>query len=523
MKVGITPCWICGFPIQKTPGLTYECEHVLPIAQAIFFLTLYSPNLQRRMKGKEREFLHFRSAAADMQSQWVTWNKEALRLEYDYAHQYCNQIKSDTSFITHDNDGGNIVPDMDKITEYLSSLIKSNKTRVGHNEFVTFMRSVAGGAKKWLEERKKIMYKRYADIAALITHGERDVSNMILLAGLVNVLDKENIQENFTALLKDSRVVITLVEHIRINEFAMRSHWKELVKVIANGIYRRFRKSIDFEPDFWKLMLKQMQFHFEGYEVTGGQETLDKYDKDDVAKLMLALPALIEHETLIPPEEDFVIDENMGESQSTSDNGSYAMDISRDDSELQKSVHDMIYIVVDYFAYVYYEKIYNFEYRQHTRPGIPSYSEPIAIETVYLYTMGYLLDTAIMMEKHRERAISRIMFDKRSVIILDYLRKNFTVTLTTLTKDKRITNAETKKIILDGLKMFPNVEEDMGKTQTGRTRLRGGGEGPDSMTTRKHRRGERGARNDKRGERGARNDKRMGELRHSRKTRKLDY
>jgi hypothetical protein len=42
-----TPCWICGFKIQgkrkEVPlnGYTVECEHVFPIAQAVFFIDLF--------------------------------------------------------------------------------------------------------------------------------------------------------------------------------------------------------------------------------------------------------------------------------------------------------------------------------------------------------------------------------------------------------------------------------------------------------------------------------------------------
>jgi hypothetical protein len=61
------------------PGLTSECEHLLPIAQSIIFLGLYW-------------------AKAERDGLFVQ-NNNVLRLEYEWAHRTCNQVKSDRSFI----------------------------------------------------------------------------------------------------------------------------------------------------------------------------------------------------------------------------------------------------------------------------------------------------------------------------------------------------------------------------------------------------------------------------------------
>ena len=85
-------CYICGLLINDTkdgarpmyPGLTSECEHLLPIAQSIIFLGLYW-------------------AKAERDGLFVQ-NNNILRLEYEWAHRTCNQVKSDRSFILFDDE-----------------------------------------------------------------------------------------------------------------------------------------------------------------------------------------------------------------------------------------------------------------------------------------------------------------------------------------------------------------------------------------------------------------------------------
>jgi hypothetical protein len=74
---GETICWICGMPIwaeqQNLPckadnGLSPECEHVLPIAQAAVFLQLYDK---------------------------TNYQSDLFKFEYDWSHKTCNQTKND--------------------------------------------------------------------------------------------------------------------------------------------------------------------------------------------------------------------------------------------------------------------------------------------------------------------------------------------------------------------------------------------------------------------------------------------
>lgn len=76
-----TPCYICGLPIVRQKddgdGLGPECEHILPIAQAILFLGLYG---------------------AKYKPEQVLYNPKILNLEYAWAHRTCNQVKSDNVY-----------------------------------------------------------------------------------------------------------------------------------------------------------------------------------------------------------------------------------------------------------------------------------------------------------------------------------------------------------------------------------------------------------------------------------------
>lgn len=78
------PCYICGLPIFKQgedgDGLGPECEHILPIAQAILFLGVYG---------------------AKYKPDQIFYNPEILHFEYAWAHRTCNQVKSDKVYTTY--------------------------------------------------------------------------------------------------------------------------------------------------------------------------------------------------------------------------------------------------------------------------------------------------------------------------------------------------------------------------------------------------------------------------------------
>lgn len=83
-------CWLCGFRIggmesKVRKGFLYSkyldshvCEHVLPVRLAFFITGLYT---EKGLAG-------------------IFDDKDLLHTEYEYAHHYCNMVKSEDHFIT---------------------------------------------------------------------------------------------------------------------------------------------------------------------------------------------------------------------------------------------------------------------------------------------------------------------------------------------------------------------------------------------------------------------------------------
>ena len=150
---GTTPCWICGFtipivypPSRGTPphGLSMECEHVFPIAQAIFFIDLY-----RGVKTPE--------AVVDM-----------VQVEYDWSHRLCNQIKSDTHFLQIDpaNRAWKLVDDS-VIKKFIEQIYTRSHTYLPPGESETFRDIVnrfPGGPAGWRDSRLEVIKKRVTDV-----------------------------------------------------------------------------------------------------------------------------------------------------------------------------------------------------------------------------------------------------------------------------------------------------------------------------------------------------------------------
>ena len=79
--VNKTECWICGLPVTKDIGMTAECEHILPIAQAAMYLKLYNDSLK----------------AVAKDDKWIN-------SEYGWAHRVCNQEKNDMCALVQKGD-----------------------------------------------------------------------------------------------------------------------------------------------------------------------------------------------------------------------------------------------------------------------------------------------------------------------------------------------------------------------------------------------------------------------------------
>ena len=124
-----TPCWLCGLKIQETPTIKANCEHVLPIAQAVMVLDLYKAKVER---GNESPF---------------------FKLEYAWAHSICNQIKDDDVYF---KDTSPLEVDEVAIGRLLTNIRKS--TREGIEQLLPKF------GPDWEKTRTPIIAKKYQEI-----------------------------------------------------------------------------------------------------------------------------------------------------------------------------------------------------------------------------------------------------------------------------------------------------------------------------------------------------------------------
>lgn len=106
-QIGIINCYLCGRNIlpEESGQSTMECEHVLPILTALSHFWL--------IKGKATDY--------------TKEELSALKMEYDWSHRCCNQIKSNYEFITYNKQKNIYVHTEELIKLLLNEIQKSNK------------------------------------------------------------------------------------------------------------------------------------------------------------------------------------------------------------------------------------------------------------------------------------------------------------------------------------------------------------------------------------------------------------
>lgn len=92
-QIGTTVCYICGFPLEESGNNnTPECEHILPVFKAALYLHLYNAeykNIVQNYKFGKR-----------LTNDTDAMIAKEIDMEYAWAHKCCNQVKSDSDFIT---------------------------------------------------------------------------------------------------------------------------------------------------------------------------------------------------------------------------------------------------------------------------------------------------------------------------------------------------------------------------------------------------------------------------------------
>lgn len=152
-KGGISKCWICGFTIppvkarkrgERASGYSLECEHVFPIAQAIFFIDLHRGGTVTREE------------------------KERLAPEYDWSHRVCNQIKNDDHFVTVEGEGNNrkwVIAGGDKIRNFLKKIYnRSGSYFAGNRLDPNMLQRDIIDVDAWVAQREPILRARFQSI-----------------------------------------------------------------------------------------------------------------------------------------------------------------------------------------------------------------------------------------------------------------------------------------------------------------------------------------------------------------------
>ena len=172
-----TPCWICGLKIDATdPGMSPECEHVLPVAQAVIYLSLYSAKKKHN----------------------TTPERNARKMEYGWAHTVCNQDKSDICCMVNAGDKAAV---SDKNIKYILRKIYTSN-RVDSVKIKSELKGPYPTLESFIDGRLGPMRKRYQDIVDYLnpSSGENRFK-LTILAGLVTAMDYSNIREEAQALL----------------------------------------------------------------------------------------------------------------------------------------------------------------------------------------------------------------------------------------------------------------------------------------------------------------------------------
>jgi len=189
------PCYICGFPIGQLAiknGLSPECEHILPVAQAVLLYDLYQPNdLEKRPPLLPK-------AAPDRDP---AKEKEFFANEYRWAHNVCNQVKSDDNIIAY-KEGTGFYLDIDELTKLLTKIY--NEKRLGGPE-INKLVNRNGGFIAWRDSRLIAVSNEVKELVNFLNTKLLGGDRMIALAAAANIISRVGIDfQNIPPIERES-------------------------------------------------------------------------------------------------------------------------------------------------------------------------------------------------------------------------------------------------------------------------------------------------------------------------------
>lgn len=236
---GVSVCWLCGYVIDMSvEALRPECEHVLPVGQALVFLDLYKHSVHKGDVSKELD--------------------KMLKLEYRWSHSVCNRIKSDTNFLGFNSKGEPIILE-GVIRDYLTEIYSKSddlKGLIGRGKIVNeWSRSRIGDISKQLN--------------GIIKYINTKTSGLLLLSGVAALFEPDNIASS----LRD-KITPEKVEVVPKIETLTSSFNKDEYKTLLYFI--QYRSNVTSQIS---LVVKQLSLTL-GYKLK---------EKDKDSKFILAL------------------------------------------------------------------------------------------------------------------------------------------------------------------------------------------------------------------------------------------
>jgi len=176
---------IAGFDLKVREGVRPTCEHILPIIQAIFFLDLFRPTEKGKLSAEKLDI---------------------LKKEYSWAHECCNYVKADHSFLVTKIDKMTKMPSWDfntnKTSKILSDILKIRGKFSGLEIVQQEIKKQQGKEKPWQETR--IDYIRDNKMKVIVEHiKSKGNGGIVMIMGYGNCVDSTKINQEFLAVLDE--------------------------------------------------------------------------------------------------------------------------------------------------------------------------------------------------------------------------------------------------------------------------------------------------------------------------------
>lgn len=231
-----TVCYICGLPIiqQKTKGVdgrNPECEHILPIAQAVIFLNLYS---------------------AKVKTNTLLYRPDVLHLEYGWSHRTCNQVKSDNSYIDYiasKSVGSKFLVEQKGLKKLLQQIWRN--TRKDSTGFNSELKQVYGHSEKtFIDTRLPVIVNRFQMITDFLN--SYDSPEMVVLIGAAKALEGPMSEEG-AKLVGSVSIEAKTIEKIRELKAQVETLYDTILESVIND-YKRLihisNKFIEYAKSF---------------------------------------------------------------------------------------------------------------------------------------------------------------------------------------------------------------------------------------------------------------------------------